>query len=120
MSPDLMSPAAALVFSKMSVAMGCSISRPPRPAMKPTIGVRFGDDVVRLPHGLVVLHADLHEPVLIHLWRDRDRVVRMQETVAEIELWKELIDRRLRRELHDLLGVGEERAIEPDRDGQRD
>src|SRR6266536_1222756 len=50
------------------------------------VGVRLGDDVQGLAHGLVVLHPDLHEPVLVDLWGDGDLVVRMEEPVAEVEL----------------------------------
>src|SRR5437870_10155782 len=83
------------------------------------VGVRLADDPERLPHGLVVLHADLHEPVLVNLRRDRDRVVGVQQPVAEVERRQELVHRGLRGELHDLLRVGEERAVEADRDRER-
>src|SRR5512142_2126264 len=79
------------------------------------VAVRFLDDGERLPHGVVVLAPDLHEPVLVHLRRDGDRVVRVQEAVTEVELRQELLHGRLRRDLHDVLGVGEERAVQADR-----
>src|SRR5207249_2374483 len=83
------------------------------------VRVGLAHHVVRLPHRLVILHADLHEPVLIDLGRDGDRVVRVQQAVAEIEPRQERVHGRLGRDPHDLLGVGEERAVEADRDRQR-
>src|SRR6266540_1830411 len=83
------------------------------------VRVRLADDAERVPHRRVVLAPDLHEPVLVDLRRDRDRVVRVQQTIAEVELRQERVHRGLCRDLHDVLRVCEERAVEPDRDRER-
>src|SRR5581483_2989214 len=84
------------------------------------VGVGLADDRERLPHGVVVLAADLHQPVLVDLRRDGDGIVRVQEAVAEVELRQERVHRLLGRDLHDVLRVGEERAVQADRDRERD
>ena len=78
--------------------------------------VRLADDGERLPHGVVVLPADLHQPVLVDLRCDGDRVVGVQEAVPQVEFRQELVHRLLGRDLHDVLRVCEERAVQADRD----
>src|SRR2546426_4330135 len=93
---------------------------PPAAAEEPfEVGVRLADDGLGLPHRLVVLHADLHEPVLVDLRRDGDGVVRVEQAITQVEGREELVYRGLRRDLHDLLRMGEEGAIQPDGDRER-
>ena len=48
----------------------------------------------------LLLQTDLHHPVFVALRGDRDSVVRMEQQVAAIVARQELIDLRLRRDLH--------------------
>ena len=89
----------------------------PRPNTAPEVGVGLLDDGVGALHGLVVLAADLDDPVLVGLRGHRDRVVGVQQQIAAVVARQELVDLRLGRHQGDGLRVGQERAV--GRDGQR-
>ena len=65
------------------------------------VGVGLLDHVVGALHRLVVLPADLDDPVLVGLRRHRDRVVGMQQQVAAVVRRQELVDLALGRHLRD-------------------
>ena len=80
--------------------------------------VRLGDHALGAAHGVVGLAANLQQPVLVDLRRDRDGVVGVQHELAPVIGWQVLVDQVLVRHLHYLLGVREKRAVGADGAGQ--
>ena len=82
--------------------------------------VGLANHLGRAAHRRVVLLADLGQPVLVDLRRDGDRVVGVEQPVAQVVARQELVDHALGRNLDQVLRVGQERAVGADRARQHD
>jgi hypothetical protein len=84
------------------------------------VGVGFLDHIVSAVHGRVVLAADLHDPILVRLRGDGDRIIGMQEEVGAVVTRQELVDLVLGRDIDERLRVGQESAVATDGAGEED
>src|SRR5579875_56275 len=75
------------------------------------LAVRLQDHRAGAPRGLPVLAPQLHHPVLVGLRGDGDRVIGVQHAVAQVVRRQEALDRLRAGDPHDVLGMGEERAV---------